>query len=485
MTIKQILKNKEIILITLLGLFLRFYKIKERFFWGTEQSLSLWPIVRLFEEKKLTLIGIHLLNYKSALFRPPFFIYIFALPLKIFNFNPFVLEVIFALIGLLVIILIYLSAEKIFGKLTAIISSLLYATSFSIINIDKNVWTITPIAVTSAAIIFFLTKIFGKSKRQLTYFLIIGFLVGLGFSFHFQTTIILTVLLLLLSKKHDFKKTAVFLIGALFSLLPIILFNLRHDFIMVKAIKNVFWGEEIITRQNQNLINKLNDGLQAFSDLSLGILNLPSLSKKLFFNSFIFLALFLLPSFYNYKKGNSEKETLFSLYFLFSCFASLIGITIINPSVYRSISFYLWFLIPLLLITWARFLSLLFKKNTVLLLGLLSLFIISNLYSLIKQKPGNYNQVVEVADYILKTSKKKKLTIKFINREVLAYDYIFYYRAPFYDRHFKDINLIEQWQNGKPDFFIIHGNYNWKKDKYHILPYKKIINLNSLKIAIK
>ncbi|GAG38711.1 unnamed protein product, partial [marine sediment metagenome] len=154
MRIKQFLKEKEIYLLIILGFLLRFYKIKERFIWGTEQSLSLSTIVKFFEEKKLSLIGVHLLNPKSALFRSPFFTYIFALPLKIFKFNPFTLEILFALMGIVVTCLIYLAAKNFFDRKTAFLSSLFYASNFFVVQIDKKIWTITPTIITSALILF-------------------------------------------------------------------------------------------------------------------------------------------------------------------------------------------------------------------------------------------------------------------------------------------------------------------------------------------
>lgn len=486
MNIKQFLKNKEIILIILLGFILRFYKIKERFFWGLEASAATWPIIRLFEERKLTLIGQHLLTIKSMLFRPPFYIYIFALPLKIFNFDPFILAIIFALIGLLVILLFYLTTTKISGKIPALIVSYLYAISFHLVKNDKTVWTITPIIITSLLILFFLSKIAAKPKKQSLFFFLLGSVVGLGFSFHFQVVITLIILTFLFLKTERSKNIFFFLFGVVLLLSPLIIFNLRHDFLMLRGFKQLLSGREITIPQNKTFSGRLNNSLQTFSDLSLPILTFSSLKYDLPINISLFIFLFLLPLFFFKKNARSNLEKLMANYF-FSCFLiSLISLIIINQGFYGSNDFYIFFLIPPLLIIWAKCLFLLQQKLKYLLVVILFFISIANFYSIINQGPSSYQKKIAIIDYILKNAHGKKFSLKFINKDALSYDSLFYYRAPFYNLDFfKDINLIEQWHEGKPDFFLIHGEYDWEEDRYHIKPYKKIVGFQGIKIVIK
>lgn len=485
MKLKQLSKNKEIILLILSGFALRFYKLKERFSWGPEQSIAAWPMIKLFEEKKLTLIGIHMSTYKSALFRPPFFTYLFALPLKMFNFNPLILEYLFTFISLFSIFFVYLSAKRIYNKNTAIISSLLYAVSFNIINFDKNTWVVTPIIITSILTLFFLTKLFNKSVSRSLFLLIIGCFVGLGFSFHFQTAIILTTLSLIFLKKYGYKKTLFFLAGVILFLSPLIIFNLRHNFIMLKGLKHLVSGNETIIRGDPTFLARLNNGIGAFSDLSLLILNLSFIKKGPLNNFLLFILLFLLPCFYLKRRLCSQKERMLINYFLFSSLLALTALMVINQVGYSSIAFYLWFLIPSFLIIWGRVLFLLFKKNKIIAILIISYIALTNLNSFRKQQPGNYQNKIAIVDYILEQAQEKKFSLKFINEGVLAYDFLFYYRAPFYNLSFNDINLIEQWQEGKPDFYLVHRDYDLEKDKLKIQPLKKIVNFKEIKIIVK
>lgn len=489
MSVKNILKNKEIWFIILIGFFFRFYKIKENFSWHSEVSASLWPIIRLFEEKKLVLIGQNLLDLKAGIFRAPFFIYIFALPLKIFNFNPLVLEVIFAFIGLGVILLIYLSAKKLFNPSTAKISAFLYATSLSMVAIDKAVWTVTPMIIISVIILFLLIKVFKEPNKQSFYLFIIGCFVGLGFSFHFQILIILVALTLLFLKTLNLQRIIVFFCGVILLLSPLIIFNIRHNLIMVQGIKNTLFASQATTMlPNITILSKLNNSLLSFSDLLTTILNLPPLRLSLPANVFIFIPIFLFPPYFIYKQSRLKIQKIIISYFYLLILLAPLGLLVVNQQSYSTV-FYLYFLIPILFICWSKFLLIVLKKyfpiGYIILFIILILITFNNFYLLIKQRRGNYENHLAVVDYILADSPQKKINIKFINREVIVYSYLFYYRAPLYKRTYGDLNLIEQWQEDKPDYVIIHGDYKWQENLNDASAFKEKISINNALILAK
>lgn len=487
---KNFLKLSEIFFIILLGFFLRIYKIKQTFIFGPEQALSLWPIIRLFEEKKLTLIGVPLANYESGLFRAPFFIYLFALPLKFLKFNPLALGIIFILISLGTICLLYLSTKSLFDKKTGLIASLLYTVSFYLIKADKNVWNYTPIIFTSSLILFLLTTILKKQKKEkeqkkkLSFFLI-GSLIGLGFSFHFQIIIILVSLVILIFLFKFKKKNFLSLfIGLLLLLSPLIIFDLRHDFIILNGFKKLFFTQEVITKGSLNFLERINNGFKTFSNLAFHFFNLEPKPHSLITNLLIFSIFFLFPGFFIYQRSCLKIEKIISSYFLLSCLIGLIVLIIIDRTSYPTGAFYLWFLIPVLITIWTRFLILITKENKPYKLGvtlLMLIFLIPNLFLILNQKPTNYQTKIDLVNYVLKNSKKQKSSIKFINKDVLSFDYLFYYRAPFYGLTFNNLNLIQQWQTDKADFFLLSGDYDWNKDKYNIKPFEKIVDFQSLK----
>lgn len=481
MSLKRIFKNREIIAVLILAGFLRFYEIKQRFFWGLEQSLTLKPIVQLFEEKKLTLIGLHLFNYQSALFRPPFFIYLFALPLKLFKFDPFALEIIFSLLGILLIFFLYLAARKLFDKKTALLAAFLYASNSYLVSVDKNIWTITPIILTAALILFFLSRL---SKKNLWNFFLIGCLSGLGFSFHFQAAAIFVPILILLICQKNWRQMAYFLAGNLLLLSPLILFNLRHQFIMVQGIKRLIFDQAVVVKQSSNFSGKLNNGLNSFTDLFTSILGV-SFKNQLFINITCFVLFFLLPPLFIFKKTKSPKIKFLSLYFISSSLISLLGLIIIDQGFYQSTAFYIWLLTPLLLIFWAKILTILIKSNFIIGFLILGLYVLVNLSAFQSQSLGNYRKKLALVDLVFNQAKAKPFSLKFVHKDALAYDYLFYYRAPFYNLRFSEINLIEAWQSGQPDFILVHGDYDWEADNYSFKPYQKIIDCQGVKLVVK
>lgn len=356
-----LLKNKIFILI-FFAAFLRLYKLEERFNWALEQSLSFQPVIRFFQEKKLPLIGLHFFNYHSGIFRPPFFTYFSLFISKLFNFNPLSFAKIYIFFGVINIFLIYLAGKKIFNHTSGLIASFLYTFSFYLINTDKNVWVITPVIFSSCLITYLLTFLDRKNsflKNNFLFFLI-GSLTGLSLSFHFQTSIIFFVLLLLFLKKYNLRKTLFFLFGFFLFLSPLIIFNFRHDFITLKGIRRLVFGQEIVVKQNSAFLGKLSNSLNSFFDLALFILNLKFSTSIFMIKLSVFLVLFILPVVYLYR---FKKGIFFLNYFLLSCLLTLPALIIIDQGHYSSTAFYLWFLIPPLLIIWGSFLSLFLFNN--------------------------------------------------------------------------------------------------------------------------
>lgn len=484
---KRFLKYPTLLFLIILGGFLRFYRFSDTFTWGTEHSFSLWPIVRIFEDKKLSLIGLNLFNAKSGLFQPPFFNYIFAIPLKLANFNPQILGIIFAVFGLINIRVLFLIGKNIDSKLTGLIAALIYTVSAEIIGYDKIAWIVTPIIITSCLCLYCLNKIYDRVKYSNGIILILGSLVGLGFSLSGQAILMFISFLVFFLTSRKFNQALVYMVGVFLLLSTLIIFNFRHDFIMFKGLSRLFYGEQrVITRSSHNLTGKFNNGLKAFSDLSLRIFALPINNQKLLVNIFCFFAFFILPAVYTRKIGHSKIQRTFVNYYIYTIIISLIGLMIIDQGAYATASIYLWTLIPLWFLILGFCFSKLIKTKFAYLVwfGLL-LFTSTNIYKTLRQPATNYTQMISMIDYVLKNANQHPFSLKFIYRDVLVYDYLFYYRAPLYKLKYNQIDLIEQWQPGNPNFYIVHSGYNWNEDRYHVIPYQQVKEFGDIKVITK
>ena len=78
------------ILLFLLTVFLRIYRIEEKFIFHAEYNYKLWPIKEIIYDKKIRLIGIEAVSYLHHLHYPPLALYIFAPMLYLSGANPFI-----------------------------------------------------------------------------------------------------------------------------------------------------------------------------------------------------------------------------------------------------------------------------------------------------------------------------------------------------------------------------------------------------------
>lgn len=93
---------------------------------------------------------------------------------------------------------------------------------------------------------------------------------------------------------------------------------------------------------------------------------------------------------------------------------------------------------------------------------------------------------LKIVDYIFQNSKKiNKVNIKFIGKEALAYDFLFFFRSFIFQQPFSRFNFIEEWQEDNAEFYLVHHNYNWNTDIYNFYKMTKIIDFGVVKLVIK
>lgn len=237
---KFILKDRWffllLVLIGIVAIFLRFYNFDERIFVQADNSRDAQVAVYAAHNFFFPIIG----QFSSAgpFFYGPWYYWF----LQIFNLLPFgiltswfVIKVVY----LAYIALIYLLGKEIGGKKLGALCALFAAVSPAQINYSFSIWNpaIVPILVLTTLLILLG---FYKRKTLLNFFLL-NFLVSLSLSVHFQSILILPVLLvaLILIKPaviNYIKYLLVAVVGFLIPLLPLIYFDLRFDGYNSKSI---------------------------------------------------------------------------------------------------------------------------------------------------------------------------------------------------------------------------------------------------------
>src|SRR3989344_1392470 len=228
------------ILLFLLTVFLRIYKIDEKFIFHAEYNYKLWPIKEIIYDHKIRLIGIEAVSYLHHLHYPPFALYIFAPILYLSGANPISIEIsLIFLSGLTAVLVLYLGI-KILGLKVGLLASLIYAISFFVQRADRFIWVVGTILFFTALYLLIIDRIFEEKKNIFKLFFLLGILVSLTLSFHFQAVTFIFVTFVLaffyLPLKTALKSLGIFVLGIALLISPILVFELRHNFYNLQGI---------------------------------------------------------------------------------------------------------------------------------------------------------------------------------------------------------------------------------------------------------
>lgn len=211
-------------IIFLLFSFFRFYGLSKRVIFDWDQERDAFIIKEILTKKKLTLIGPRVLG-PEGFFLGPYFTYLLTPFYFLTGLHPKAIILFIAVYGLAFFILASLILGRLFKKPIALVFLLIWSLHPSLIAIDTLTWN--PIFVPLVVIgIWYLLS-------QSQWFLV-GLLLGLGVNLHFQMIFLLVFCLTFLffeKRKTILKKLTGFLIGFIVPFLPLLAFDLRHDFL--------------------------------------------------------------------------------------------------------------------------------------------------------------------------------------------------------------------------------------------------------------
>lgn len=340
-------KTEFILLLLILGVavFFRFYKLEELFPFGWDQERDAQVMWHMLKEGRLILIGPRAVG-PDAFFLGPLWFYLLAPFYFIFGMDPIGAAVFTAFSGIITTLAIYLVIIRyFFSTKEAIFGGLLWAT-----QLDRVAWNPILIPLFSLIMLYLLIKIVGGKNKLIP----LAFLVvGLGLHIHFQAVFFFVPLILALY--FYYKRTSLIpikdlVIGAVLLLLtfaPLLLFDLRHEFINIKSFLKFFSVSPASHFQLSEVVYRINvafstlirgisipelsfipisSGLIIFLLSTIGIL-VSSLNKqnKTMLLSFIFIP----PLAFSFYKG-----VLSEYYFVLSTVPIIIGISIVLKKVY-------------------------------------------------------------------------------------------------------------------------------------------------------
>lgn len=236
-------KNLLIYLIIALALFVRFYNYAERTTFGPEQAISLITSGSNIKSK-FTLLGqenVQRVTSKGhVLFSGSPFTYSLIPLQKVFDYQPLPISKYFALLNVLTGAVLFFVVKKMFNWPIAFFSTLLFLFNDYMIYHSMFIWILNYLPLLGAIALHLLFK--RNNQRDAFNTFLLGVLSGVGFGleyvFLFTALVIFTYLIY--RSKNKIKTAIIFIIGSIVGNLPMIVFDLRHDFYHLRSLWQYF-----------------------------------------------------------------------------------------------------------------------------------------------------------------------------------------------------------------------------------------------------
>lgn len=218
--------------------------LSHNYLFGYDQGEHFLQAKKIVVDLKPTLIGTEV-GGGGGFFQGPGWYYLLAIPFILSNGDPYAGMVLMFVLGLLAVFFTFFFVRKMFDQMTAIFSAFLLAVSPAIIIQSRFIWPPFPVTFLTVFLLFFLYGVLQKKERYLPFLTL-----TLGLITHFETATAATLFinLLVLSPALFIKKLVsiriVFLsiITLLLTQLPLIIFDLKHDFFNSKGILKLIFS---------------------------------------------------------------------------------------------------------------------------------------------------------------------------------------------------------------------------------------------------
>ena len=221
------------------------------YLFGYDQGEHFQAVKKIVVDHDLTLIGTQV-GGAGGFFQGPGWYYLLAIPFFFTGGDPYGAMALMFILGMLTVFFVYYFGNKMFGQWAGIIISLLVAISPTIIAQSRFIWPPFPIYLLSVFFLFFLYRTFQKCVK---FFPLATFVVGLMAHFEIATAalffgqIILLSPFLLLKKIISFRYFIFGVFSFILPFTPLIIFDLRHNFLISKGMVGFFTKNQDLGHQ--------------------------------------------------------------------------------------------------------------------------------------------------------------------------------------------------------------------------------------------
>lgn len=265
-----------LVFILVLAAFLRCYRLPEYMTFLGDEGRDAIVIKDLLVNHHFPFIGPP--TSIGNIYLGPLYYYMMAVPMTIFWLNPVAAAYQIAAIGVLTVFLIYFLTKQWFGEKAGLIASLLYGISPVNIIYSRSSWNPNPAPFFALLAIFSLWKV--NQTKNFLWLILTGGAVAFAVQMHYLALILIPICGVIWAQQiiqgkyskwqltNVFKGTILGLLIFLILMLPLVIFDLRHNFMNFKALQAFFSNRE--TTVNLNPLNTLSKIIPIYKDILIG-----------------------------------------------------------------------------------------------------------------------------------------------------------------------------------------------------------------------
>ena len=232
---EKIISKENVIFFVILALaiLVRFYNFSNRVTFGPEQAISLITSGEMIKGK-FSLLGQENVQRITSdghkIFSGSLFTYSLIPPQIIFKFEILPITAWFTFLNITTGLVLFFLVKKIHSKKTAVFALILFLFNYLMIYHSLFIWILNYLPLVGILTYYFLYEF--KSRQSYKYAVILGLLTGIGFSLEYLYLIFAAITFILICKYavKRLKTGIIFIISALIPNLPLLLFDIRHDF---------------------------------------------------------------------------------------------------------------------------------------------------------------------------------------------------------------------------------------------------------------
>jgi len=379
-SILKIKFSKPVLLLLVLTIFLilRIWLLPQTINFAWDQERDATVVSKIITNHVFPLIGPRVVG-DHGFFLGPYFFYLLTPFYVLSGLHPYAIIYFLVFFSLIFFSLAFIALNKIINFKTAVIFLSIWAVLPLTITQDRIAWNPCLIPFGFFIILFFLSRFKPLSKN----FLILGVILGLFFHFHFQSLFYLIFVLayLIIRYPRSILKLIWLFIGFGLTFAPLLIFDLRHQWLNFNLFQNFFFSSPNTTHS-----------LTAFLPVWVNFVKQISGIDNIIFSILFWFVLII----YGYVNRHQK-------YFLPATL--IIFITPIAFALYgqRPSEYYFNYLLPIIILFLAHFISRL--KISPYFIGLILIAISINSFVSLKTNPSSLfykNNIVKTAKSILK-----------------------------------------------------------------------------------